>query len=149
MWSGVYSVKVFMLSCVQNKCIIYCVDMGIIILLACQNQNCTRMHARACAHTGMYTQLSNTTQCNRNCTLSVIVLTVNRSSSTPALGTNMSPTKSLSPLSRSTEESQKPYNRPHQKQSLLSMTGRRHSKMCPSTENCTVQCNLLWDCLNI
>ena len=142
MWSGVYSVKVFMLSCVQNKCIIYCVDMGIVILLACQNQNCTRTHARAHRH-------AHTTQCNRNCTLSVIVLTVNRSSSTPALGTNMSPTKSLSPLSRSTEESQKPYSRPHQKQSLLSMTGRRRSKMCPSIENCTVQCNLLWDCLNI
>lgn len=52
---------------------------------------------------------------------------MNRSSSTPALGTNMSPTKSHSTLSRSTEESQsqKHYGRPHQKQSLLVMTGNR------------------------
>ena len=55
------------------------------------------------------------------------ILTVNRSSSTPSLGTNTSPTKSLSPLSRSTEESQKPYTRPHQKQSLLSMPGGKHT----------------------
>ena len=61
MWSGVYSVKVFMLSCVQNKCIIYCVDMGIVILLACQNQNCTRTHAHAHRHAHT-TQQHNTMQ---------------------------------------------------------------------------------------
>ncbi|KAL8616822.1 hypothetical protein ACOMHN_017859 [Nucella lapillus] len=55
------------------------------------------------------------------------VARMNRSSSTPSLGTNTSPTKLVAPgsLSRSTEESPKPYGRPHQKQSLLSMTGNR------------------------
>ncbi|XP_076446216.1 SLAIN motif-containing protein 2-like [Babylonia areolata] len=55
------------------------------------------------------------------------VARMNRSSSTPSLGTNTSPTKTVASLSRSTEESQKPYTptRPHQKQSLLSMTGNR------------------------
>ncbi|KAK7498650.1 hypothetical protein BaRGS_00010027 [Batillaria attramentaria] len=50
------------------------------------------------------------------------VARMNRSSSTPALGTNTSPTKSGSPLSRSTDET-RPYARPQQKQSLLSMHG--------------------------
>lgn len=52
---------------------------------------------------------------------------MNRSSSTPSLGSNVSPTKSLSPLSRSTEESQsqRHYGRPHQKKSLLAMAGNR------------------------
>ncbi|KAK7097211.1 SLAIN motif-containing protein 2-like [Littorina saxatilis] len=53
------------------------------------------------------------------------VARMNRSSSTPALGANTSPTTPVTSLSRSTEESQKPYSRPHQKQSLLSMAGNR------------------------
>lgn len=52
------------------------------------------------------------------------VARLNRSSSTPALGTNVSPTIPASPLSRSTDES-RPYARPQQKQSLLSMHGNR------------------------